>query len=282
MLRLAFYYAASVFPLPFRRKLIYFRAYNRFPNLKDPQLFSEKINWRICFDRRDEISFTCDKVKMKNYVESLNIDVKIPRTIWQGRDLSTIPRIKDETHWILKPNHSSGAVIIGQGDLSSVDDLRSQTRGWLKNFNGDVLGEWAYSKADETLLLEELIGDGTTSLPDFKFYVFDGTVKLIHVDSDRHSEPRRRMYLPDWTPLPYRNAVPLAPPIEKPKRLREMIEIAQAIGEVYDFIRVDLYLHNDDIWFGEMTPYPAGGAKPYRPSNIDLQLGSYWNLGGKL
>ncbi|MCC9198016.1 ATP-grasp fold amidoligase family protein [Arthrobacter sp. zg-Y820] len=276
--RQTFYQALRFFPIPVKRRLIYFRAYGRLPNLRMPVLFSEKINWRIVFDRRDSIAFTCDKVKMKEYVSSIGTSVLIPKTLWHGRDLAELDQHDVSVPWILKPNHSSGQVIIGREVALDVPDIKRRTKGWLKDFNYSVLGEWAYCHADKKYILEEMIGDGSSPLPDYKFYVFDGKVKLIHVDINRFGSPTRRMYSPDWEPLLYHNSIPLGPIETRPSNLDEMIKIASEIASGYDFMRVDLYRHAGDIWFGEMTPYPAGGAKPYRPKEIDKILGDFWTL----
>lgn len=277
-LRLLFYYSSSLLPIAHRRRLIYFRAYRRLPDLRNPVTFSEKINWRIVNDRREMLKFTCDKQQMKRYVHSLAVDVKVPRTIWAGTDLRDAPSVRSDARWILKPNHSSGRVLVGQGPISDKVIAEVDPRVWLSDFNSRVLGEWAYSFADRQFLLEELIGDGRTDLPDYKFYVFDGVVKLVHVDTERATRPKRRMYTRDWSPLPYHNSVPLGPVERAPDNLARMIEIAEHIGQGFDFIRVDLYDHSSGIWFGEVTPYPAGGAKPYTPSVFDVDLGSCWVL----
>lgn len=276
--RQAFYQPLRFLPIHLRRKLIYLRAYGRLPDLKHPVLFSEKINWRIAYDRRDAIRFTCDKVQMKEYATSVGTSALIPRTLWHGRNLDDLDKLNITSPWILKPNHSSGQVILGGRNPIDVSDLKTRTRGWLKDFNYRVLGEWAYLHAEKEFILEEMIGDGTSPLPDYKFYVFDGKVRLIHVDINRFGSPTRRMYTPDWEPLEYHNSVPLGAVEPRPDDLDSMIKIASEIGSNYDFMRVDLYRHNGNIWFGEMTPYPAGGAKPYRPQEVDRMLGSFWSL----
>lgn len=277
-LRQSFYQPLRFVPLTLKREIIYIRAYRRRPNLSTPLLFSEKINWRIINDRRDRIAFTCDKGEMKKYVASIGADVRIPTTLWQGKNLVELQDAELPDNWILKPNHSSGKVIIGKTSSPNIGMLKRKTRNWLNNFNYSVLGEWAYSNASREFLVEELIGDGREDLPDYKFYVFDGVVRLIHVDTSRFGSPRRRMYSPDWEPLPYRNSVPLDDVQAPPPELEAMKAVASHIGEGYDFIRVDLYRHNGEIWFGEMTPYPAGGAKPYRPEELDQILGDYWRI----
>ena len=57
-----------------------------------------------------------------------------------------------------------------------------------------------------------------------------------------------------------------------------MLEAASSVGREYDFIRVDLYDVEGHIYFGEITPYPAGGVVPFSDREFDLWLGSQWTL----
>ena len=64
----------------------------------------------------------------------------------------------------------------------------------------------------------------------------------------------------------------------KPKKLKEMIEIAKKLSSEFDYVRVDLYEVEGKIYFGEMTFYPLGGMTPYNPKNFDEFLVSYLKL----
>ncbi|WP_424945180.1 ATP-grasp fold amidoligase family protein [Blastococcus xanthinilyticus] len=48
-------------------------------------------------------------------------------------------------------------------------------------------------------------------------------------------------------------------------------------GRASDFIRVDLYDVDGEVWFGELTPCPGGGPDPFDPE-LDRVLGRYWTL----
>ncbi len=57
-----------------------------------------------------------------------------------------------------------------------------------------------------------------------------------------------------------------------------MTEIAVALAGSYDFMRVDLYSVDEDVFFGELTPYPSSGLERFRPGSFDSQLGAKWKL----
>ncbi len=68
------------------------------------------------------------------------------------------------------------------------------------------------------------------------------------------------------------------PPRPMPARLREMIAVAESLGDGTDFVRVDLYLLPDRIVFGELTSYPAGGDSPFEPPSFDVEFGRHWTV----
>lgn len=260
-----------------------FMYYNhKFPSLKNPKTFNEKINWRILKDRRPILAWTCDKLAMKDFVAksaaARDLGVRIPETLWTGTELSELSSVELPAHWILKPNHRSGQVHFGHGqpDITALDRI---AQGWRYSFEGNNLHEWAYSKARPLLMVEELLGMPGSAPADYKFYVFAGEVAAIQVDIDRHTAHRCRMYLADWTPLDAVAAVPpLAPAEPPPPNFDRMLAIASELGRPFDFIRVDLYRIDTDIFFGELTPYPGSGLDVMKPEFLDVELGAKWKL----
>lgn len=255
-----------------------FMYYNRqLPHFRDPVTFNEKINWRILNDRRPLLESTCDKLAMKERAGKVS-GLRVPRTLWSGKDVRELESAELSEHWVLKPNHRSGAVFFGQGrpDMAS---LTTMTEKWFYRFESKDLHEWAYSRAQPIVLAEELLGVPGSPPPDYKFFVFDGEVAAVQHDVDRHTGHRRRMYLPDWTPLEVSSGpYPLAPIEPPPANLETMLTVATEIGRPFDFIRVDLYSIDGDTIFGEITPYANSGLDRFVPGSFDAELGAKWKL----
>lgn len=267
--------AAYRLPLPSRRRLLYLRHQRRFARLNAPRTFSEKVNWRIVHDRRPLIGRTCDKLAVKD--EAARLGLRAPRTLWSGLDVRDLRRMSLPSRWVLKPNHRSGLVHFG-GPSDDVESLAELTRGWLEPVEGELLGEWAYTQARRCLLVEEMLGDGTTVPPDYRFYVFSGSVFCIQVETARQTVHRRRFYTPDWEPLDVQARYPLADVQPPPGNLPQMMSAARQLGADFDFIRVDLYEVNGEVHLGELTPYPAGGLARIHPRSFDFELGDAWTL----
>ncbi len=56
-----------------------------------------------------------------------------------------------------------------------------------------------------------------------------------------------------------------------------MIEVAERIGAHFDFVRVDLYSHAGNVYFGELTMTPMNGCDPFQPAELDYTAGDYWD-----
>lgn len=280
VLRKTYYYGLRTLPLAYRRRLLYLKGTSTWPNFRQPKKFTEKVNWRILNDRRGILEKTCDKEAMKVQALQLAGDlVAVPRMVWHGTDLHDLIGMDLPEKWVLKPNHRAGRVHFGQGAIGSVVDLEALTQDWLEELNGSVFGEWAYTKARKSIILEEFIGTTETAPSDYKVYVFDGRAHLIQYHDGRFSNHSCTYYGRDWKPLPVKNmAYDLAPHSPAPAGLEDMLVAAERIASGFDFLRVDFYFIEGTIWFGEVAPYPAGGISLFEPSGFDRRLGAEWKL----
>jgi hypothetical protein len=52
--------------------------------------------------------------------------------------------------------------------------------------------------------------------------------------------------------------------------------MAEKLAAGFDFLRIDLYLVGDRIYFGEITVYPYSGLMPFVPPGWDLVFGDLW------
>ena len=261
-------------PLPAKRAVLYRRAHGRLPR-RPPRTFTEKVNWRVTHDRRPLIGVLGDKLAMKTHAAAVCPSLRIPDTFWSGTDVASFAAADLPAKWVLKPNHGTGRVHIATGrpDLA---DLRRITTGWLDEPLYRERGEWVYSQARRLLLAEEFLGSGAPPV-DFKFLVFGGRVRLVQVDTGRFGDHRRRLYTPDWTPVDVVEDVAAGPVTPPPASLPRMIDVASQLGAAFDFVRVDLYDVDGEVWFSELTPYPGGGLDRFDPA-LDELLGGWWQL----
>lgn len=256
------------------RQAYYFIKYKRFGSFKNPKRFSEHIQHRMLYERTDQIATVCDKQRMKDFARSTCPKLNIPETLWFGEDIESVNFELLPERWVLKPNHRSQLVIFGDKQ-TRMTDLKARTRGWTSAYERVAIGEWGYSKAQKTLMIEERLGEAE-SLTEYKFYVFGGQVKFILINVGRFNSLKSSYYTPQWELMPVSGRDPDAGPIPKPNRLEDMLEFASALGQSFSFVRVDLYETDGVVWFSELTPYPAGGMSRFKPDQFDFEMGEWW------
>lgn len=64
----------------------------------------------------------------------------------------------------------------------------------------------------------------------------------------------------------------------KPEKFDEMIVLAEKIAYGIPQLRVDFYLVNNRIYFGETTFFDGSGFDRIEPYDWDIRLGKYINL----
>ena len=128
-------------PIRQRRTLLFLSHNKRLPRLRHPRTYNEKVNWRVLYDRRPEIAWTCDKLASKRKAEEACPSIRIPEVYWSGTDLGELTSVDLPDEWILKPNAASGLVLKGEGSVerAKLSELIRLTDGWLdQNLAGTI------------------------------------------------------------------------------------------------------------------------------------------------
>ena len=279
-LRPAYWRLASLLPLKLRRRVLFLARHGRWPDLRHPVSFSEKVNWRILNDRRPELVEFSDKVEMRRLARERVPDeelLRLPTLLWCGKDLSQMPDLSTIGAWVLKPNNGTATVEFGPSGRSREEVIHRATK-WKASVPGRLLGEWAYTQVPTRYLLEARL-PGDTLPTDNKLLCIDGEPRVIQVHTGRFTASHSiTHYTPDWQVLPGRAAKCRNDDSPRPGHLGQMLEVAKRLSAGWDFLRVDLYDLDGGVWFGEFTPYPAAGTLRFVPYAFDEYLGSLWTL----
>jgi hypothetical protein len=181
----------------------------------------------------------------------------------------------------LKANHGSGMTcIVLDKDKADYEIVRRKAHDWLSTDYSWRCREWVYHQLPRLLVIEELLDFGAQQVPlDFKFFCIHGRVELLVVDFDRFSGHKRDLYDREFHRLDAEHmAFPAGPGMEKPAMYERAVGIAEALAAPFDVIRVDLYLSEQEVYFGELTMFPEAGMGRFRPRSIDFQLGAKLRL----
>jgi len=253
-------------------------------NLKSPKTFNEKIVWKKIYDRNPLLPVIADKYTVRKYVtETLGKDeaenILIP-LLYVTDKPETIPFDKLPVEYIIKANHSSGRnLIIEQNSEIDQAEIIYKCKEWLKEDFHFFWHEWAYQMIDRQIVVEKLMRDSNGNLPnDIKFHMIHGKCAFIQVDSERFTGHKRNLYDSDWKALDVIYGFETGKLIPKPEKFDDMLVVASELSNGFDYIRVDLYEIDDQIFFGEMTNYPESGYKKFLPEKYDQIFGELWRI----
>jgi len=261
----------------------YFYATGKELDWHNLRTYNEKMQWLKIHDLSDDKKTLSDKYEVRKFIaDTVGEKYLVPMLgVWDRYE--DIPFEDLPNEFVLKCNHGSGYNIIVRDKKTIDHELnRNRMEKWLSTDYSDVWGmELQYKGIKPRIIAEKLlrIGDGV-DIPDYKFFVFDGTVKMIQVDIDRNVRHRRNLYTPDWQYIPVSIQFPTAPDVSvpKPDKLDEMIAISEKLGKGYIHVRVDLYYVDDKIYFGEMTFTHGSGQETFEPESYAYEMGSWMNI----
>lgn len=257
--------------LKFRKNL------HRWPDLKHPETFNEKLCWLKLHHRDPIMSTMVDKADAKKYVAGIIGDQYIIPTlgVWEHAEDIDFDSLPDK--FVIKGTHDSGRVVVCQ-DKSSLDKehVRLEMQRSLDRDFYAITREWPYKHVPHRVIAEKFIQQSDGGLVDYKFFCFDGYVDSVMVCLDRHlGNPKFYFFDKEWNFLRLNKRGAEAPrdfTLPKPENIGRMFEIASTLSKGQPFVRVDLYNVDGQIYFGELTFFPDGGVDP----NILPSTDKYW------
>ena len=276
-----------LFPDKCYLKLYYKLRMGRKLNLRNPKLFSEKLQWLKLYDRKPIYTKLVDKYEVKKIVKTLIGEQYVIPTIGVWENFKDIEWDRLPTQFVLKTTHSGGStgvVICKNKALLDIEKTKKILEKSLKSDIYKTLREWPYKNVKKQIIAEPLLVDKTCPyLRDYKFYCFNGEPKLFYITSNKglnlpinqdffdlkgnHLEIQDEKYLNNPTQSP-----------NLPNRLCDMIEICKKISKDIPEVRVDLYEIEDQIYFGEYTFYEGSGFCKFIPEKYNSILGDLIHL----
>jgi hypothetical protein len=283
------------------------RAYRDLRSVESPLVtFNQKLVYKMAHDRRPILHTFADKYAARKFISQRVGATYLPAllaVVGPGRE---IPWTLLPKEFVAKSTHGSGASVIvfeladADARLPSNDesiewgrfqvrpenlvyrDLQSLCNRWMTlgyEWTPGGHPEWAYRGIRRRVAFEEFLHGETGGIPvDFKFFVFDGKC-IVVMDDDRSNGHHRDVFTPSWERLPVRFNYPNSQePMPAPATLPEMVQVAEALGQGLDFVRVDLYDIAGRVYVGELTNYPDAATGRFEPASFDEWLGSHWTL----
>ena len=246
-----------------------------------PKTFNEKLQWLKLNDHNDEYIEMVDKYLAKKYVAGKIGEEYIIPTYGAWRSFDQIDFDKLPNQFVLKCNHDSGSIAICR-DKDTFDRKAAESK-LMKGLRTDGYywgREWPYTKVKRLIIAEKYLQDSENEdIPDYKVHCFNGKAKFILVCRDRFKENglTEDFFDPEWNRIDVSRPTHTRSSVitERPEWINEMISLAETLSKDFPFIRVDFYVVNNHIYFGELTLYPASGLERFVPDDYDLEFGNW-------
>lgn len=263
-------------------KLRYWLLNGYWLDLENPKTFNEKLNWLKIYYHNPEYAMLVDKYAIKAHVaDIIGKEHVIPTLgVWESADDINFEALPDK--FVLKTTHDSGGIIVCTDKAAlDKDKAREKMRSSLECDYSSVSREWGYKNVPHRIIAEEYKVDKKSgTLDDFKFFCFDGKVKILYIATGRQTgDVKFDFFDRNFNHLDIINGHPMSDITpDKPETFEEMVMIAEKLSKGFPFMRIDLYEVDGQVYFGEYTAYHLGGGIKFQPFEWDLKLGNWLTL----
>lgn len=250
-------------------------------DLDAPKTFNEKLQWLKIYDRNPLYTKLVDKYLVKYWVEGIIGEEYIIPTLARYKSPNEINLNALPDQFVLKCNHDSGSVVICKDKKTfDLDKAKIKLEKCLQRDTSSFFCEWAYRNVPRCIIAEPLMKDGDhEDLMDYKFFCFDGVPRLMYMSKDHAQNVTTDFFDMEFNHLPIRMQAPPSSVLpNKPLQFEIMKELATRLSQGIPHVRVDFYVINEHVYFGEMTFYHCGGMVAVQPLKWNLKMGEMIRL----
>lgn len=275
-----FYKFLQVIPLKLRLRLFYFLKFKKHLRLTNPILYSEKLQKRK-LNLLPIYSTLSDKLLVKEYISSQIGPKYVIPTLFHTDNPENINFETLPEKFVIKTNFGSGSehisIIKNNSEINKDLLVRKFNSAMNKKYKGSILGEKQYDLINKKIIIEKFIDNGEKDIDDFKFHIFNSNDGFLQVDFDRFKNHKRNLYDLKFNRLNYDLCYSGGDyQLPSANQLDEMKKIAFKLSQGFDYVRIDLYLVNGQVLFGEMTFTPGNGFELFSDPQADKFYGQLW------
>ena len=282
----SFYRFTTIISPALNTKLRYRQIMGKRINLKQPTTFNEKICWlKLNVYMKHPLIIQCaDKYAVREYVKKIGCSELLTELYAVYDDPNQICWDILPIQFAMKWNYGSYMNIICENKEHLNEKLTiEQLKNWRKNKYWLSSSELQYKYSPKKIIVEEYLGKENGALPeDYKFFCFNGKALYVMVCTGRtRSTHAKYCYFDrDWTFCDFDvdSTEQDAIFITKPKLISEAFEYADKLAKDFPFVRVDLYIFDDRIVFGELTFTPGAGMDAALSQAGDTCFGELINI----
>ena len=275
-------YTSCVWPDKMYLSLLYYLRFGKILDLKNPQTFSQKLNWEKIYDRNPLYTKMADKYEVKKHVANIIGDEYVVSNygVWEKFDQIDFSKLPNQ--FILKCTHDSSGVVPCKNKASFDLKAAKQIIGRSLRHSYYLEGrEWPYKNVRPRIIADMLLDDGRTGeLQDYKWWCFNGEPKVMYITNKGIAgQVYENFYDMEFNVLDIDHGFPrIFPEYDKPKEFELMKELAAKLSQDIPFVRVDFFDIHGKVYFGEFTFFDHAGLRPFVSEKWDNILGEWLNL----
>ena len=249
-------------------------------NLKNPKTYNEKLQWIKLYDKNEWMPKCCDKYAVREYIEKMGCTELLNTLYWHGTNPDSIPYDDLPNKFVIKVTHGSTFnIIVTDKSKLNKDETKKKLQQWLNAKFIPCYGEWFYGKIPPQIIIEQFLEDGHgNDLYDYKVFCFNGKAKLVDVHCGRFGTHKRNIYDMNWNLQKVNFKYDNFDGVEKPEVFDELIEKAELLSSTFHHARVDFFIVNKKIYFGEITFTNGAGFDRITPYEFDEKMGDWLKL----
>ena len=255
-------------------------------NLKNPQRFTEKLQWYKLYYRNPIMHQCVDKYEVRKYVESKGLKSILNELYGVYDKPEDIDFEKLPDKFVIKTTAGSGGqniLICDDKSKLDIEETKKKLKYWLKLNPKKSFGrEWAYEGTKNRIIVEKLLEPSNKDLVDYKFFCFNGKCQYLYIISNRKlgESAELGIYDKSFNKIDaYRcDEKKQINKFDKPKNFDKMIKYAEKLSNEFPHVRVDFYNIDGTIYFGEMTFYDGSGYMKYDPDEFDCEICLFFNI----
>ena len=186
--------------------------------------------------------------------------------------LSEIDKLILDSNCIIKPTHLAGKWLIKKKNQQLNNINIKDIKSWFIQNQYFANRERNYLNLKPKIIIEPLLFDDDNII-DYKIFCYKGSARAIQVDFNRANDHSRSIYDIKWNKIDISIDFKMnEKKLEKPNNLNEMINIAEKISKYFNFIRIDMYTNNKEIFVGEITNIHGGATEKFLPSGYFSEI----------
>lgn len=264
--------------------LRYFASFGKKWDEKNPITLNDWVLWLKFNDywNDNRVKQCADKYMVRSFIEEIGCKEIL-------NELIAVYENSNEIEWNALPEKYVIKLNIGCGYNWIVDDSKNldiekvekTLNKWMKEKYYLSHSEMQYKNVKPYILIEKYLEPKYGLFPDdYKFYCFDGYCPYVMVCTDRGKggHNAKFWYLNrNWELMLFTEDAIKDPNhiLIRPQGIEKAFEYAEKISRGFPFVRVDLYIIDGTVYFGEMTFTPSGGFDSGRMYDTDKILGNY-------